>query len=345
MAITIKDVAQHSGVSIVTVSKYLNGATVRESTAQRIAAAIAELNYRPNPIARSLRSNRSMTLGILVDNITNNFYTSIISQLTDLLRGHGYSCLIHEASSMDPDKISNALDFLADKSVDGLFILSNRIPENMVPKLNETFQNIVVIDSHTPGLHADFVFTDNLSAAYHATEQFILEGHRGIAIITGFSESFTAHERLVGYLRAMNDHSIPVNQELIFQDHYDMNGGYNAFKALWALPPEKRPSAVLVTSYFMTVGTIIALNEAGLSIPKDISMICFDNYDINKVFRPALSCVIQPTASICRQSAEYMLERIRQHVCDSRVARLSPHFEEGESVTSIKSEGEFHEPV
>lgn len=334
MGITIKDVALQSGVSVATVSKYLNGVPVRRKTAEKVSKAIAELDYHPNLMARGLRNSCSMTLGILVDNITNNFYTSIISMLTDYLRAHGYSCLIHEASNMDPEKVSSSLDFLASKNVDGLFILSNRIPPNIVEKLNTLFHNIVVIDNFTPGLTADFVFTDNLSAAYHATEQFLIRNHKSIAIITGFSDSFTAHERLNGYLRAIQDYGITVNEELIFQDNYDMNGGYNAFKQLWDLQAEKRPSAVLVTSYFMTVGAIIALNEYGLSIPQDISLICFDNYDINKVFKPSLSCVVQPTDAICRQAADYMLERISQHVCDSRIARLSPRFDQGESINN-----------
>lgn len=334
MGATIKDVAQRSGISIATVSKYLNGVPVRPKTAEKIAQAIQDLNYRPNLLARGLRNSSSMTLGILVEDITNNFYTSIISILTDMLRSRGYSCLIHEVRNMDAEKVSSALDFLASKSVDGLFILSNRISNDLIEQMNHLFRNIVVIDNYTPGLVADFVFTDNLSAAYHATEQFLIRNHSSIAIITGFSDCFTAHERLNGYLRAIQDYGISVNQDLIFQENYDMNGGYNAFKQLWALPAHQRPSAVLVTSYFMTVGTIIALNEYGLSIPEDISLICFDNYDINKVFKPSLSCVSQPTEAICRQAADYMLERISQHVCDSRIARLSPKFHQGESVNN-----------
>lgn len=333
MSITIKDVSQRSGISVVTVSKYLNGVPVRQKTADRVAKAVAELSYRPNLMARGLRNSCSMTIGILVDNITNNFYTSIISQLTENLSVRGYGCLIHETDSMKPERVSASLEFLDSKNVDGLVILSNRIPPDLVEKLNKLFRNIVVIDNFTPGLTADFVFTDNLSAAYHATEQFLVRGHRRIAILTGHSSSFTAHERLNGYLRALQDHGIEVDNDLIFQDNYDMNGGYNTFKKLWNLPQEHRPSAVLVTSYFMTVGAVIALNECGLHIPQDISMICFDNYDINKVLKPSLSCVVQPVDAICRQAADYMLERITQHVCDSRIARLSPQFVHGDSVS------------
>lgn len=333
MSITIKDVAQRSGISVATVSKYLNGVPVRKKTAERVAQAINELNYHPNMMARGLRNSCSMTLGILVENITNNFYTSIISLLTDYLRENSYGCLIHEVRDMDPEKVSAALDFLSCKNVDGLFILSNRIPAELVEKINRLFYHVVCIDNYTQGLEADFVFTDNLSAAYHATEQFLIRNHLNVAIITGFADSFTAQERLNGYLRAIQDYNIPVNDALIFRENYDMTGGYRAFKALWALPKGQRPSAVLVTSYFMTVGAVIALNECGLSIPTDISLICFDNYDINKVFKPSLSCVAQPTKAICRQAADYMLERISQHVCDSRIARLSPRFEQGESVT------------
>lgn len=335
MSVTIKDVAQRSGVSIVTVSKYLNGGNVRKKTAELISSAIKELGYRPNLLARSLRNSCSMTIGILVDNITNNFYASIISLLTDNLQSRGYGCLIYEVGDMASEKLNPAIDFLTGKSIDGLFILSSKIPAEPVNKLNLLFRNVVTIDSYIPGLFADSVFTDNLSAAYMATEQFLVRGHRDAAIITGFSDSFSARDRLNGYLRAMEDHGITVDPEYVFQNNYDMNGGYDAFKQLWALPEEKRPTAVLVTSYFMTVGTIIALNELGLTIPRDISLICFDNYDINKVFKPSLSCITQPVESIAQQAADLMLDRIFNNPADSRIIRLPASYSEGESVRGL----------
>lgn len=334
---TIKDVSQLSGISIATVSKYLNGVPVRQKTQEKIKKAIDELGYRPNPMARGLRNSCTMTIGVLVDNITNNFYNTIISSLSALLREHGYSCLIHEARNSDPEQFNAAVDFLSEKKIDGLFILANYIPESTVKKLEGQFRNVVVIDCIAGGIVGDFVLTDNLSAAYQATEQFIIQNHKNIAIITGHSDNFSASERLNGYLRALQDHNITVNGTWILQDDYDINGGYRAFERLIRLPPESRPTAVLITSYFMTVGAVIALNEHGLSIPGDISVICFDNYDINKVFKPALSCIIQPSDAISNQAVSCMLERISaDEVPVNRILRLPPQMLQGESVKTCK---------
>ncbi len=333
MSVTIKDVSQTSGISIATVSKYLNGVAVRPRSAEKIARAIEELGYHPNPIARSLRNSCTMTIGVFVDNITNNFYNNIVALLTRQLREHGYSCLICDVDN-SAKTIADSVSFFASKKVDGVFVITNHLPAEVIPLFNRTFRNIVVIDCFVPGLQADFVFTDNLSAAYLSTEQFIARNHKRIAIITGHPDVFSAHERLNGYLRALQDYQIDSDPELIFQYDYDMNGGYCAFRKLSELPAERRPSAVLVTSYFMTVGAVIALNELGLTIPADLSMICFDNYDINKVFRPLLSCVIQPVDSLCTRATELLLERIGGDVQENRILRLNASFQLGESLGS-----------
>lgn len=331
MSVTIRDVSKASGISIATVSKYLNGVSVRPRSAEKISRAIAELGYHPNPIARSLRNSCTMTIGILVDNITNNFYNNMVALLTRSLREFGYSCLICDVDN-SVGTISDTINFFASKKVDGVFVLTNHLPAGVIELFNKTFRNIVIIDCFVPGLRADFVFTDNLAAAYHATEQFIARNHKRIAIITGHPDVFSAHERLNGYLRALQDYRLDPDPELIFQYDYDMNGGYMAFRKLVELPPERRPSAVLVTSYFMTVGAVIALNEFGLTIPSDLSMICFDNYDINKVFRPSLSCVIQPVEELCRRAADLLFERINGEVQENRIFRLNASFQIGESL-------------
>lgn len=207
MAVTIKDVAVHSRVSIATVSKYLNGKAVRDSSAQKISAAIEQLGYRPNLNARGLRNSSTLTIGILVENITNNFYSQIISNLSDLLTAENYGCIICETKS-DPQILENRLKFLYGRNIDGLFVIMGRIPREAVPLLNRYFPKVVVIDTFVQGLNADFIFTDNMAASYAAVEQLIAKGHQRIALITGNAKYFSATERAKGYLRAMEDHHL-----------------------------------------------------------------------------------------------------------------------------------------
>ena len=335
MGSTIKDVARVSGISVTTISKYLNGVPVRKTTSEKISRAIEELGYRPNPLARGLRNSSTMTFGILVDDITNTFYTSIISLVTEHLRSYEYSCLIHEVPAMNILQANEAVDFLSSKCVDGLFILSNRIPDSLTERLNNSFHNIVIIDSYVNGLAGDFVLTDNLAGAYHGTEQFLIRNHKKIAIITGHPDNYTANERLNGYIRAMQDYGVPICDELVCRENYDMDGGYKAFNRLLQLSPEERPSAVLISSYFMTIGAIIAVNKHNVKIPDDRSVICFDNYDRNKVFKPALTSVAQPVEDISRKAVEFMLDQVQNDSTESQIARLPPQFIQGASVRTI----------
>lgn len=323
-------------MSIATVSKYLNGKTVREKSAQRVATAIQELGYRPNLNARGLRNSSTLTIGILVDNITNNFYNQIISQLSDLLAAENYGCIICETKN-DSEILEQRLKFLHGRNVDGLFVIMGSIPRAIVPLINDYFENVVVIDMYDDGLNADFIFTDNIAASYAAVEQLIANRHRKIAIITGNEQYFSARERTKGYRRCLEDYHIPVEEDLIFREQYDINGGYQACQKLLQFSEEKRPSAVLITSYFMTIGSIIAFNEAGIRIPDDISVICFDNYDINRVFRPALSCISQPSEEICGKAVECMLERILSPSRDVRVKRITAQFQPGQSVRDMQA--------
>lgn len=331
MAVTIKDVARRSEMSIATVSKYLNGKPIRKKSAQKISAAIHELGYRPNLNARSLRNSSTLTIGILVENITNNFYNQIISQLSDLLAEKNYGCIICETKS-DSTVLQERLKFLYDRNIDGLFVVMGYIPEAAVAVMNQYFPNIVVIDTFAKNLNGDFIFTDNMAAAYGAVEQLIAQKHRKIALITGNPKYFSAMERKKGYLRALEDYHIPLENSLIFQEEYDINGGYQACKNMLRFPAEKRPSAVLISSYFMTIGSIIAINEEGVRIPEDLSIICFDNYDLNKVFRPTLSCISQPSGEICRKAVDFMLERILSGVEYVRMERITAQFQLGRSV-------------
>lgn len=335
MSATIKDVARVSGISVATVSKYLNRIPVRPHSAEKIEAAIRELGYIPNPVARSLRVSRTMNVGVLVDNITNNFYSTLISRLCELMQQNNYSCLLHEIRRGDHDQVLEAASFLASKKVDGLFIIASHLDKELLAPLQEMFKNLVIIDCYIGDFNADFILTDNLSAAYHATEMFLVNGHRKIALITGRDDSFSAKERKNGYLRALQDYNIPIREEYIFQEDFNMDGGHRAFLRLADIPEDERPTAVLIASYFLTLGSLMALNERHMNVPDDISLICFDNYDINRVFVPALTCVQQPADEICEKAAAKMLERIEASEQKPSITRLGATMIAGDSVKTL----------
>jgi DNA-binding LacI/PurR family transcriptional regulator len=334
--VTIKDVVKKSGVSIVTVSKYLNGVTVRPKSAVKIKDAINQLGYKVNQSARSLKTNKSMMIGIVVDSIQNPFYARIASLIIRRLQVLNYSTMICE-NNEDAGILKNQLEFLRGRGVDGIIIFSTNLPAALIEEFYEKFSNIVVVDSIIRNVGCDYIVSDNISGAYHATEHFIAKGHRNIAIITGEKKHFSARERLNGYVKALKDYDIPINKDFIFHDlYYDINGGYNAFKKIIAMfSKQNSPTAVLIADYFMTVGSIIAINEANLNVPKDISVICFDNFDLNKVFKPQFTYINQQEEEMSRIAVEFLLDRIKKEIRESRIVRLPPQMLHGASVKNI----------
>lgn len=322
MGATIKDVAKMSNVSIATVSKYINGITINEKNKINIENAIKQLDYKVNTFARSLKINKSMTIGIIVDSIKNTFYTSIISVIEDFLQEKGYSSIVCDTKENEEvQKIK--LDFLINKGVDGIIIFTTHISPELLDINVKKGTKIVVIDSIINGIDCDFITTDNISGAYQATEQFILKGHKKIAILTGDDRNFSAIERLRGYKRALEDYNIPLHEDYIYQSSYNMNGGYNSFKKMLS-DKNKMPTAVLVANYFMTIGAVIAINEENINIPDDMSVICFDDLELSSVFKPKLSSVIQQTDEIGLNAVNLLLERLDNDIKDSRIIRIPP---------------------
>jgi LacI family transcriptional regulator len=335
---TIKDVAKMSNVSIATVSKYINGITINEKNRVNIENSIKDLDYKVNTFARSLKINKSMTIGILVDSIKNTFYTSIISIVEDFLQEKGYSSIVCDTKENEEvQKVK--LDFLINKGVDGIIIFTTHISPELLDINIKKGAKIVVIDSIINGIDCDFITTDNISGAYQATEQFILKGHRKIAILTGDDRNFSAVERLKGYKRALEDYNLPLYDNLIHQSSYNMNGGYSSFKEMLG-DKSATPTAVLVANYFMTIGAVIAINEENISIPDDLSIICFDDLELSSVFKPKLSAVIQQTDKIGKEAVNILMKRLDNDVSGSKIKRIAPKIIITNSIKKIESDFE-----
>lgn len=336
MSNTIKDVSRLSGLSISTISKYLNGGTVRKNNIAKIEKAIRELDYKVNQSARSLKTRKTMLVGIIVDSITNQFFSSIVSLTCEKLQERNYSSIICETNE-DDEKVSYRFDFFMSKNVDGIIIISNCLSPDLLRSFTDRFKNIVVVDLVADNENCDFVVTDNVMGAFHATEQFIEKGHTRIAIIAGAEKHFSARERLTGYKQALLEHNIPINDSLIFKDAYDIKGGYRALKKLLEFKSaDERPTAILVSSYLMMVGAIIAINENGVKVPDDFSIICFDNNELNMVFMPKLTCINQPIEEISETAVNFLIDRFAGKDNISRTTRLAPKILDGDSVKDIR---------
>lgn len=318
---TIKDVARKAGVSQSTISKYMNGGNVRPENAEAIRQAIAELDYRVNPFARSLKTRQSRSIGVLLPDMTAPFYGSVVMALDKVLREHGYHSLISCYGSNHGLERDN-LQFLLSAGIDGLVYAPENISAEEFYELTASRDiPMVQVDRIIQGVASDAVLVDNSAAAYQAVSRLIGRGHRRIAAITGPKSVFSAKERLVGYLRALSDRGILYDDSLVISDENTFATGYRGCEALMRLP--EPPTAIFATNYDITIGLITAAREKGIRIPEEVDIFGFDCVKVCSMMNPPLPVVQQPEAEIGQKAAAYMIERLSGFDGEPRTTRLA----------------------
>lgn len=306
---TMKDVAKYADVSVATVSKYLNGGNILKENEKNIEKAIEELDYRVNVIARGLKINKSMTVGVLIPSLRKLFFTSIISYITDELQENGYSTIVCDYKE-DKEVEETKLEFLIDKMVDGIILVPYQIDKQKIKDILNRDISLLLLDRMTSGIDCDTVLTDSLNGSYRAVEKLFERGHKRIGIITGPKDVYTSRERLKGYKRVHEDYNIEIDQDLIKYGDYKVQGGYEKTKDLWKL--KSSPTALFATNYEMTVGSLMAINELEIKIPEELSLIGFDDImQLSKIYAPSLSIVSQPMEKLGRTAAEILLKRLK----------------------------------
>lgn len=317
---TIKDVARMAGVSMSTVSKYINGGNVRAENVDAIRAAIDALDYRVNPFARSLKTQRSRSIGILLPEITAPFFGSVVASLDRTFREHGYHTLISCYSSSHGLERDN-LSYLISNGIDGLIYAPEDLSAEEYYELTANCSiPMVQMDRMIQGVVSDTVLVNNADAVYEAVSLLIGQGHRRIAIITGLKSVYSAKERLVGYLRALSDHGILYDDTLVVSGRYEFATGYRACDMLLRLPDP--PTAIVATNHDFTIGLVTAARERGSSIPEDIDVFGFDCVEICTMMNPPLPVVHQPEEEIGRTAATYLIERLNGYTGEPRHTKL-----------------------
>ena len=318
---TIKDVAQLAGVATSTISKYINGGTVRKENAEAIRKAIDQLDYRADPFARSLRAPRNRSVGVLLPDMTAPFFGNVVMSLSRMIRERDYHCLISSYGANHGLERDN-LKFMLTCGIDGLIYA----PEDLSAEEFEELTAhcgipIVLLDRMIQGIDIDAVLVDNTEVVYRAVNKLIAKGHSRIAIITGPKSVFTAKERMVGYFRALSDANILYDDNLVISGENDFATGYRGCQTL--IRQESRPTAVFTTNYDITMGFITAARERGLRIPEDVDVFGFDSVETCSMMNPPLPVVHQPDQLIGQTAAQYLLDRLDGLTGEGRIARLS----------------------
>jgi LacI family transcriptional regulator len=305
---TMKDVAKLAGVSVATVSRVLNNnPNVSPELRSKVLKAVEELNYRRDRVARSLRVRTSLIIGLIISDIQNPFFTSVVRGVEDAAYDHGYTLLLCN-SDEDPAKERLYIDIMLAERVAGVIISPVAEVDNYSNTLLQAGVPIVAMDRRMRDLDVDTVVVNNVEGAYQAVSHLIELGHRQIGFIGGPSRTTTGRERQEGYKKGLSDHGLVVDPNLVRVGDFKQDSGHWAACELLAL--EDRPTALFAANNLMTLGTLNAIHEEGLSIPQDIAIVGFDDMPWAPSLAPPLTAVAQPTYELGRTAADLLLKRI-----------------------------------
>jgi LacI family transcriptional regulator len=301
----IQDVARRAGVAPITVSRVINNnGYVSEETRQRVEAAIDELHYIPNALGPSLRSKRTLTLALVLSDITNPFWTTVARGVEDAANKQGYHIIIGNTDE-SPHKQEEYLTFLMKKQVDGFLVVP--VSSRSLDVLQKRRVPFVVIDRHIPDEQFDSVRGDSANGAYALTRHLLTLGHRRIAIISGQEYLSTASDRVAGFLKALQDAGVS-DAPQVYWGEFNQETGYDY--ARQALKSKPRPTAIFASNNFIAIGAVRALHEAGMRIPEDMSVVAFDDLPPAITIDPFFTVAAQPAYEMGQQAAELLLARL-----------------------------------
>lgn len=305
---TIKDVAEKAGVSLATVSHVVNGTRyVSPELTQRVKEAMQKLDYQPNALARSLRTNRTHTISLIVSDISNPFFASIVRGVEDAAAENGFRVIVSNTDE-DPITEDHCLTVLQQRRTDGFIIVPTGVVGKGLKRLTQSSTPFVFVDRRVDGIDADIVLSENVNGAYQATAYLIEQGHTRIGIILGRKGVTPSEERFCGYEKALKEAGLPIEEDLIKRGDFRIDGGGAACHELLQLA--KPPSAVFVVNNRMVIGAMEAIREVGLKCPDDISIVGFDDFDWVGLLEPPLTTVSQQPYQIGYQASELLTSKI-----------------------------------
>jgi LacI family transcriptional regulator len=312
-AVTIKDIAKALGLSTSTVSRALRDSyEISPETKKLVLEYSEKINYRPNPIALSLKEKRSRSIGIIVCEIANSFFSQIINGIESIAYDKGYNVIIAQSHESYDREVIN-VQYLASRSIDGLLVsVSSETQDlNHLKNLHDRGFPIVFFDRIVDEMETHKVIVDNFKGAYDATEHLIKSGYKHIAALAGSEYLSITKERLSGYRKALEDHGIPYDEQYI---QHCLHGGMlyneveNALTELLKL--KKKPDAIIASADKLTTNCLRYFKKRKIKVPDDVALIGFSNLDLTDLLSPSLSVVRQPAFEMGELSTELLIQLI-----------------------------------
>jgi LacI family transcriptional regulator len=315
--VTLEMVAKEAGVSPSTVSRILNGtARVRDSKVRAVEAAIAKLQFMPNPLARSLAGGKSMSVGIVTQALDSPFYGAALLAIEKGLLRAKYSPLFVSGQWREGDE-RRCVDHLLGRRVEGIILLTSCLPDAELVSLARTVP-LVVTGRRVEGARIYCLDEDSTAGARLATEYLIGQGHRRVAFISGPPDHPDAQQRLNGYKAALAAGKIPFNRKLVAAGDYSESGGHTAIGAL--LDARVEFTAVFAANDQTAHGALLALHRRGLKVPQDVSLVGFDDLPTSAFMIPPLTSVHRSIDEIGECAAEAMIDLIERRTPHARVS-------------------------
>ncbi|MFU1793776.1 LacI family DNA-binding transcriptional regulator [Paenibacillus azoreducens] len=332
MKVSIFDVAKKSGLSVVTVSRVLNGAeTVREKNRQKVLEAIKELDYRPNAAARSLARGKTGIVGLIVTTLQDSFFDAVVKELNEVLALHGYFLAVSVSTGIASDE---AHYLIQEDRVDGLILLSPMEEDNYIVELKRRNIPYVLIDNQKPENDAFSVTVDNFKGGYAATKHLLDLGHTSIAHLSGHNMFRSTKERRSGFLKALEEQGLAPFE--LLTGEFEIAFGYDTCRR-W-LREGRLPSAVFAGDDNIALGVANALMEAGIHVPDSVAIVGYDDQDISSKLHPYLTTVRQPADRIGLAAADMLLKRMDGTMKRGASVRLDPELIVRESTVTPAEE-------
>jgi LacI family transcriptional regulator, galactose operon repressor len=317
---TISEVAQKAGVSITTVSHVINKTRfVSEDTRLRVELAIEEMGYRPNALARSLRSGESYTIGLILPDSANPFFAEVGRSIEIAAFEAGYSVILSNTEN-DVEKECIYIDVLIKKQIDGMIFVGTGEDIDSYKGLLDLNIPVVAMDRDYPDLKMDVVISDNLQGGRLATQHLIALGHTRIGCIAGPSKVNLSAQRVTGYIQSLEQAGLAVDRDLIISGDFHPASGQAAASQLLALPDP--PTAIFACNDLMAIGVLRAGMELGRRIPQDLAVVGYDDIELASYSTPPLTTIQQPKKEMGIRAFNFLLDRIQAKQSSPQKASL-----------------------
>ncbi|MBS3791664.1 LacI family DNA-binding transcriptional regulator [Candidatus Bipolaricaulota bacterium] len=332
--VTIMDVAEAAGVSPSTVSRVINdSAPVSESTRSKVVKAVDDLGYRPNKFAHALRKQTSEVFGVIVPDISNPFFSTLIRGAEDRFHENDLSLIICDTKG-ELDKEQRNVEMLIKERVDGAIVTSAEGEVDGIYRLFEEGIPVIAVDREPTSREITAVLTDDEGSGVQATQHLMEKGCRRIGFIRGPSGISTAEKRFAGYRKSLEESGKTFKPELVAQGDFTFEGGKRAFEELVRLNGrEELPDGIVVANDMMAVGVIRKAEELGIEVPEDLAIVGFDDILLSRLINPPLTTVSAPTYEMGQIAVDFLLEKVEvdRDMANSRKKVLKTHLVERRS--------------